>query len=236
MNGLGEPMYGPRSRSSAYYNPEIENLGFRYSLAMARRELQEGGFSWNSNGELIDSEGNVVKFDLSTNSGNNTREEIGNILVDSLSKLGIEVNFRPVQFNTLVGQLYSEDWDAIIIGLSGGDDPAWGSNVWALDGGLHFWNWSPEVQDWVDPNDYYVSDAERRIDEIMRTNKSVFDEQKLQEMWDEWQMLIAENQIVVYTVSQNVLYAFVDELHIYNPDPNPLAGVLWRPWGIWKEQ
>jgi peptide/nickel transport system substrate-binding protein len=236
MNGLGEPMYGPRSRSSAYYNPEIENLGFRYSLAMARRELQEGGFSWNSNGELIDSEGNVVKFDLSTNSGNNTREEIGNILVDSLSKLGIEVNFRPVQFNTLVGQLYSEDWDAIIIGLSGGDDPAWGSNVWALDGGLHFWNWSPEVQDWVDPNDYYVSDAERRIDEIMRTNKSVFDEQKLQEMWDEWQMLIAENQIVVYTVSQNVLYAFVDELHIYNPDPNPLAGVLWRPWGLWKEQ
>ncbi|TGG87269.1 ABC transporter substrate-binding protein [Geotoga petraea] len=236
MNGLGEPMYGPRSRSSAFYNPEIEEIGYRYSLATARRKLQEGGFSWNNEGKLIDSEGNVVAFSLSTNSGNNTREEIANILVDSLSKLGIEVTFRPVQFNTLVGQMFSENWDAIIIGLTGGDDPAWGSNVWALDGGLHFWNWSPEVQDWVDPEDYYVSEAERRIDEIMRVNKSIFDEEKLQALWDEWQMLIAENQILVYTVSQNVLFAHVEELHIYNPEPNPLAGVLWRPWGLWKEQ
>lgn len=236
MNGLGEPMYGPRSRSSAFYNPEVEEIGYRYSLATARRKLQEGGFSWNNEGRLVDSEGNVVSFSLSTNSGNNTREEIGNILVDSLSKLGIEVTFRPVQFNTLVGQMFSENWDAIIIGLVGGDDPAWGSNVWALDGGLHFWNWSPEVQDWVDPEDYFVSDAERRIDEIMRINKSIFDEEKLQALWDEWQMLVAENQIVVYTVSQNVLFAHVEELHIYNPEPNPLAGVLWRPWGLWKEQ
>ena len=236
MNGLGEPMYGPRSRSSAFYNPEIEEIGYRYSLATARRKLQEGGFSWNNMGKLVDSEGNVVTFSLSTNSGNNTREEIGNILVDSLSKLGIEVTFRPVQFNTLVGQMFSENWDAIIIGLTGGDDPAWGSNVWALDGGLHFWNWSPEVQDWVDPEDYYVSEAERKIDEIMRVNKSIFDEEKLQALWDEWQMLIAENQILVYTVSQNVLFAHVEELHIYNPEPNPLAGVLWRPWGLWKEQ
>jgi peptide/nickel transport system substrate-binding protein len=70
----------------------------------------------------------------------------------------------------------------------------------------------------------------------MRVNKSIFDEEKLQALWDEWQMLIAENQILVYTVSQNVLFAHVEELHIYNPEPNPLAGVLWRPWGIWKEQ
>lgn len=236
MNGLGEPMYGPRSRSSAYYNPQVANLGFRYSLALARRELQEGGFDWDNMGNLVDSEGNVVSFSLSTNSGNNTREEIGNILVDSLSKLGIEVQFRPIQFNALVGKLYSADWDAIILGLSGGDDPAWGSNVWALDGGLHFWNWHPEVQDWVDPDEYWASEAEKRIDEIMRVNKSIFDQEKLQALWDEWQMLIAKNQIVVYTVSQNVLFAHIDELHIYNPEPNPLAGVLWRPWGIWKEQ
>jgi len=236
MNGLGEPMWGPRSRSSAYYNPKLEDLGYRYSLAMARRELQQGGFDWDNTGNLIDSEGNVVTFSLSTNSGNNTREEIGNILVDSLSKLGVEVKFRPVQFNTLVGQLYSADWDAIILGLSGGDDPAWSSNVWALDGGLHFWNWSPEVQDWVNPDEYYVSDAERRIDEIMKTNKSIFDQKKLQDLRDEWQMLIAENQILVYTVSQNYLLALKDSVHIYNPEPSTLAGALWRPWGIWKEQ
>jgi peptide/nickel transport system substrate-binding protein len=238
-NGLGAPLYGPVSPSSGYYNPEVENLGFRYSLARAKKELRDGGFVLKG-GKLYDADGNQVKFELTTNAGNNVREEIGNILKENLSKLGIEVNFAPMQFNALVGKLVSTgDWEAIIIGLTGSVDPASGWNVWRLDGGLHFWNYSPEIKPDMFTEemkaDYWVPDFEKRIDEIMRLQVSAVDKDELRKLLDEFQMLVAENQIVVYTVAQNYLVAYKNIVHVYNPEPNPAAGVLWSGWNIWKE-
>lgn len=243
-NGLGVPCYGPRTNSSAFYNPEIEELGFRYSLVTAQRLLREAGFSWNDRGELVDWDGNVVEFELNTNGENVMRNEIAVILVDSLGKLGIKVNYRPMQFNAVVQKMYSANWDAIIIGLVGGDDPGWGTNVWLLDGGLHFWNWSPEVMEWVDPDEYWAHPAEQRIDEIMRVQRSILDKDELQELWDEWQMLVAENQILVYTISQNYLNIHKNTLHLYpvekygtiNPYGYSYSPGLWKIEYAWKEQ
>ncbi|KUK14829.1 MAG: Extracellular solute-binding protein family 5, partial [Petrotoga mobilis] len=242
-NGLAVPCYGPRTNSSAFYNPEIENLGFRYSLVTAQRLLREAGFSWNDKGQLVDWDGNVVEFELNTNGENVVRNEIAVILVDSLAKLGIKVNYRPIQFNAMVQRMYSPNWDAIIIGLVGGDDPGWGTNVWLLDGGLHFWNWSPEVMDWVDPNEYFVHPAEKRIDEIMRVQRSILDKDELQKLWDEWQMLISENQILVYTISQNYLNMHKNTVHLYpvekygtiNPYGYSYSPGLWKIEYAWKE-
>lgn len=238
-NGLGEPMYGPRNRTSAYYNPAIEELGLRYSLLQARRTLQQGGYTWDAQGRLIGPNGVRVAFNLVTNAGNNVREEIANILVDSLGRLGMEVTFRPIQFNALVADLFSPNWDALVLGLVGGDDPGFGSNVWTLDGGLHFWNWSPETQDWMNEpeffDDYYISEAEQRIDEILRVSQGIVDPDEVQKLWDEWQMLVAREQILVYTVAQNYLVVYNQNLSFANPEPNPLAGVLWRVYGVSKD-
>lgn len=239
-NGLGAALYGPVSPSSGFYNPAVEDLGFRYSLARAKRELKQGGFVLKG-GKLYDADGNEVKFELTTNAGNNVREEIGNILKENLAKLGIDVNFAPMQFNALVGKLVATgDWEAVIIGLTGSVDPASGWNVWRLDGGLHFWNYSPEVKpDMFDDAlkaDYWVPDYEKRIDEIMRLQVSAVDKDELHKLFDEFQMLVAEHQVLVYTVAQNYLVAYKKSVHIYNPDPNPAAGVLWAGWDIWKDQ
>ncbi|POZ88301.1 ABC transporter substrate-binding protein [Petrotoga sibirica] len=242
-NGLAVPCYGPRTNSSAFYNPKIEELGFRHSLVTAQRLLREAGFSLNEKGELVDWDGNVVEFELNTNGENVVRNEIAVILVDSLAKLGIKVNYRPLQFNAVVQKLYSANLDAIIIGLVGGDDPGWGTNVWLLDGGLHFWNWSPEVMDWVDPDEYWVHPAEQRIDEILRVSRSILDKDELQKLWDEWQMLIAENQILVYTISQNYLNMHKNTLHLYpvekygtiNPYGYSYSPGMWKIEYAWKE-
>jgi peptide/nickel transport system substrate-binding protein len=132
------------------------------------------------------------------------------------------------------------DWEAVIIGLTGSVDPASGWNVWRLDGGLHFWNYSPEVKpDMFDDAlkaDYVVPEYEKRIDEIMRLQVSTVDKDELHKLFDEFQMLVAEHQVLVYTVAQNYLVAYKKSVHIYNPDPNPAAGVLWAAWNIWKDQ
>src|SRR5690606_4451456 len=109
-------------------------------------------------GLLRDPQGNVVRFNLVTNSGNTERETIGNLLAIDLAELGMDVNFQPMDFNTMVSQLLSgEGWEAIIIGLTGGVEPHGGRNVWHTTGELHMWNVGQESP---------ATEWEARVDEI----------------------------------------------------------------------
>jgi len=235
-NGLGSPLYGPVSPSSGFYNPEIEKFGYKYSIVRARLELKKAGFSWNPDGTCVDKDGNPVEFDLTTNVGNNVREAIGNKVVDAAKKLGIKVNFTPMQFNSLVQKLLGPDYDAVIIGLTGSVDPGSGWNVWRLDGGLHFWNYSPELRpDTVTEDIWYAPDWEKRVDEIFRLQTSAVDPQERYNLFAEFQMICAEHQPLIYTMNQNYLYAHKKIVHLANPEPNPAAGTLWKGWAIWKE-
>jgi peptide/nickel transport system substrate-binding protein len=237
-NGLGEALYGPVTRSSGFYNKEVEKLGFRYSLATAKKILKEAGYTWNKEGKLLDKKGNPIKFELSTNAGNVVREEISSIFVDSCAKIGIDVTYRPINFNTLINNMNAGNYDSIVLGLTGGVDPGNGWNVWRLDGGLHFWNYSPEAGDqfaWAKDRDYKVSDYEKRIDEIYKLQAVTVDDAKLRALFDEFQILVAKNQVVIYTIAQNYLAVYKNTVHLFNENPSPAAGMLWKPWAIWKE-
>ncbi|AKI97017.1 ABC transporter substrate-binding protein [Kosmotoga pacifica] len=235
-NGLGSPLYGPVSPSSGFYNPEVEKFGYKYSIVRARLELKKAGFSWREDGTCVDKDGNPVEFELTTNVGNNVREAIGNKVVDAAKKLGIKVNFTPMQFNSLVQKLLGPDYEAVIIGLTGSVDPGSGWNVWRLDGGLHFWNYSPELRPDTVPEDIWWSpDWEKRIDEIFRLQTSAVDPQERYNLFAEFQMICAEHQPLIYTMNQNYLYAHKKIIHLANPEPNPAAGTLWKGYAIWKE-
>lgn len=243
LNGLGTPTYAPRVPGEPYYDKEfIDSLGYRYSLSKAKRELKEGGFTWGNDGKLYGPNGNLVQFDMVTNVSTTAWVEVGNILTDSLAKLGMEVNFRPLQFNTVVNNLMGGSFESVILRLSGETpDPNDGWNVYLLDGGLHFWNWSPEYlkdvnPDLLDPADYEVAEWERRIDEIYRLQKSELDDEKLRDMFEEWSNLEAQYMPMIYTFAQNSLLAVSDSLHLTSEELVPYRGVLWNIWTVWKDQ
>jgi len=237
FQGLGTAIYGPVSPSSGFFNPEIlEAYPYRYSITRARLELRQGGFDWDAQGRLIDAKGNRVEFDLSTNAGNVTRETICAILVDGAAKLGMRINYAPADFNLLVGQLTEPNYDAILIGLTGSVDPGSGWNVWRMDGGLHFFNYSPELRpDSVDPDVYEPFDWEKRTHEIFIRQVGEVDEDARWDLFAEFQMLIAEHQPLIYTVTQNYLFVHKHIIHLANDNPNPAAGMLWQIHGVWKD-
>ncbi|WP_287925396.1 ABC transporter substrate-binding protein [Kosmotoga pacifica] len=236
-NGLGTPIYGPVSPSSGFYNPEVESFGYEYSLEKAREELELGGFTLTPDGTLVDASGTAVEFELITNAGNTIRETIGNDIVSKAASLGIKINFNAIDFDTVVQKLLAPDYEAVIIGLSGSTDPGSGWNVWRLDGGLHFWNYSPELRPDTVPEDIWWSpDWEQRIDEIFRLQTSVVDPGERYNLFAEFQMICAEHQPLIYTVTQNYLYAHKDTVHLANPEPNPAAGILWKGYCIWKSE
>jgi peptide/nickel transport system substrate-binding protein len=142
FQGLGQPQTSPISVPSPFFTPPEEGIRtYPYNPEKAKELLLSAGFQYNPRGELEDADGNRVRFTLITNSGNKIRESIGAQIKQDLAKLGIQVDFQPLAFNVLVDRLTdSLDWEAFVLGLTGGLEPNGGANVWLLDGSLHAFN------------------------------------------------------------------------------------------------
>jgi peptide/nickel transport system substrate-binding protein len=216
MNGLGYPQHGAMSPSSGFfYNPDV--LKYDYDLDKARHLLTEAGFEdRNGDGRIEDPQGNPVKFSLYTNSANNERMQVCEIIRHDLEQLGMEVNFLPIEFNILVRKLNATfDWDAIVIALTGGVEPHSGKNVWASDGSLHMWHPGQESP---------ATDWEARIDEIFNLGAQEFDEQKRKVLYDEHQRIVSEQLPMIYTVLASNISAVRNKFG--NLNPTSLGGVF----------
>ncbi len=206
--GLGYPLYGPVNESvTEFYNPKIKK--FEYNLKRAERYLSEAGFHKDSDGLLYDQKGNQVSFSLLTNSNNSERIEQANLIRNDLEKLGMKVNFLPVDFNSLVTRINAtKNWEAIMIGLTGGIDPHFGKNVWTTGGHLHLWNLdSPRsVYRW-----------EKEIDRIFEDAARELDQKKRKLLYDRWQEIMSENQVMTFTATSAVLYGVRDKFGNLRP-------------------
>src|SRR5439155_1470822 len=125
--------------NKVFYDPNLEP--YAYDLEKARALLTEGGYvDRDGDGVREDRNGNALEFDLSTNAGNQVRERLCSILKEDWTKLGIRVNYRPLEFTTLVEKLSTNfDWDAMVMGFTGGVEPHNSSNLLTSSGNLHLW-------------------------------------------------------------------------------------------------
>lgn len=139
-NGIGAPLFTPESLNSIYLNKKLKP--YDKNLDKSKELLKKSGFYLDKKGKLFDKHGHRVEFDLYTNAGNTEREAIGVMVKQDLEDLGMKVNFKPIEFNSLVNKLVSTyDWDMVIMGLTGSPlEPNGGKNVWLSDGRLHMFN------------------------------------------------------------------------------------------------
>jgi len=217
MYGFGLPQWSSVSPAvKGFYNPEVKK--YPYDLKKAKKILSEAGFTLRK-GKLYDSDGNQVEFELFTNSGNSIREALDTLLADDLKKLGMSVHFRPLDFNLLVQRLTTKprgDWDAIILGLTGGVEPHGGANVWKSDGGLHSWNYDPE-------NRY---EWERKVDDLFNEGVQELDSQKRKLIYNQWQMIVSEELPFLYAALST--YLSVARNTLKNTRPTAYGGALWN--------
>lgn len=222
-NGMAVPLYTAESPNGIFFNSKIK--GHKRDLNKAKEYLYKSGFKLK-NGKLYDKYGKQVEIDLSTNAGNTEREALGIMIKQDLADIGIKVNFKPIEFNSLVNKITnSYDWNMIILGLTGSPlEPHNGKNVWNSRGPLHLFNQrsSNDIQN----NNIYPFPWEKRIDDIFEKGALSLNFNERKKYYDEYQQIIYDEAPIIYLYSPIRIYAI--RRKIKNLYPSTLSGLTYN--------
>lgn len=222
--GLGEPQNSPISVQSPFYDPSIK--GYDYQPELAKKILLEEGFKYDDNGNLLDAENNPVRFSLITNAGNKIRESLGSQIKQDLSLIGITVDFTPIAFNVLVDKLdNSLDWEAHLIGFTGGNEPNGASNLWFPDGNLHLFNQKPQAGQ-PPIQGRIVSDWEQKIGDLYVEGARELDPEKRKQIYASAQQLASQYLPLIYLVNPYSLAAVRNRIN--GIEYSALGGAFWN--------
>ena len=234
-NGLAVPQWSQTSMPSPFYagrdyygGPITENnaVRYEYDLTKAAALLDEIGIvDTDGDGVREFADGTPVEFALETNAGNTLREGFCLIMQEDMAKIGIKANFNPIDFNTLVNKLFSSTTEAVVLGLTGGDEPNSGANVYKHDGGLHFWHYSAADGD--------IYEVEKKIDDLYNQGVSTYDNDEAFEIYKEFQILFATEDLgMINSVNQQFTYAIYNkvgnkEIASVTATPSGANGLAW---------
>jgi peptide/nickel transport system substrate-binding protein len=222
--GLGQPQQSFISVQSPFYNPDLK--GYDYNPEKAKQLLKEAGFKYNPQGQLFDAVGNRVKFTLNTNTGNEIREEIGNQVEEDLEAIGIDVNFKTINFNVLTSRMGgSLTWEAIILGFTGGNEPNSGANVWLPDGNSHVFNLAMPAEG-KPLEGRVVADWETEIGRLFIKAARELDEAKRKTIYAEIQELVSAKVPFIYLVNPYSMAAVRN--NIEGVEYSALGGPFWN--------
>ena len=221
INGHGQPQYGYITPANQkWINTNIAQ--YPYSPDKARALLSEIGIrDRNNDGLLEDADGNVIEFEMNTNAGNSRREKGSVIVQDDLKRLGIRVNYRPQDFNTIAHRLDTDfDFECIFLGMaSESPDPAESLNVIRSEGFLH--QWFPRQKS---PS----TDWEARMDAAMNAQLKTLDFAERKKYFDEVQAIFAEEQPMIPTVAMKAFAAARNDLENLRPTASHNNRLIWN--------
>lgn len=89
-----------------------------YDPAEARRILAAKGWKDTDGDGILDRGGKTFAFELTSNAGNQARNDAAVMIQQQLRKVGIEATPRILEFNTLVTDTQSGNYDGTVTGLS----------------------------------------------------------------------------------------------------------------------
>ncbi|BAS55617.1 ABC-type transporter, periplasmic subunit [Leptolyngbya boryana NIES-2135] len=228
FRGLGVVQNSPISVQSPFTLKEGLKA-YNYDPNQSKNLLKKAGFKYNDRGQLFDSDGNRVRFTLLTNSNNLTRVAIGAQIRQDLAAIGIQVDYNPLNFNVLIDKINgARDWDAHIIGFTGGTEPHGLANLWMTSGGSHSFNLSQQVGQ-PKIQGYVANEWEKEIDRLFIQGAQELNPEKRKKIYGEFQKLVQEQLPVIHLVNDSAIMAV----------RNRVQGLKYSglpSWGLWNIQ
>lgn len=219
--GRATPLWAPATPGSKYWvNAAIPHPA--RSVGEARQLLHSAGFSWKTDGTLLDTVGSPVEFSIMVSASNAQRTQMATLIQADLKELGIRVQVVPMDFRALLDRVFqSHDYETAILALGGGDvDPTSNMNVWLSSGTDHLWNLGQ-----VHP----ATSWEAEIDQLMEKQLSALNLDERKRAYDRVQEILAQNVPLICLASPNTLVAAKRKLGNFKP-------AILEPHTLWNSQ
>ncbi|TRZ49472.1 MAG: hypothetical protein D4S01_08485 [Dehalococcoidia bacterium] len=239
--GFGEPAFSFIPKPSPWY---VDKGTAKYGVEplldkeKAKEILLEAGYATqkaDGSIEVTDKEGKPLKLTLVTNSGNDIRENVGHLVKEELSAIGIEVELKFVPWATELRKylmnkvpgtdqelgynngpraVSEEPWDLMVMGFNTHPLSPSGQDVfYATQGGLNFWGYSNS-----------------QVDELFQKIKSeeALDEEVRKQLYAELSQLVAEEQPVNFLAFQLANAGF--QKNVKGIEPGINMGYNYHLW------
>ncbi|HAG83661.1 MAG TPA: peptide ABC transporter substrate-binding protein [Cyanobacteria bacterium UBA12227] len=225
--GLGELQHSPVAVQSPYYLSPKEGLKtYNYDPKKAKQLLLNAGFKYNTQGQLLDWDGNRVRFTLLVKSEEKSRVDAAIQIQKDLKKLGIQADLQVISFNVVIQKLQDRSWEAYVGAFGGGGvEPHSSFNIWYSQGSLHQFNQGvipgePPIKGWK------ASDWELEIDRLFEAGVKELDDTKRKEIYGKFQKIVQEQVPFIYLVNQLSLEAVRDRIQPIQY--SALGGAFWN--------
>ncbi len=229
--GLAQSQDSPISIPSPYYlAPEKGLKTYDYQPEKSKEILVKAGYKYDDQRQLLDAQGNQVRFTLLSPTGG--RVAMGAQIKNDLEKIGMKIDFTPVDFRIISDKLdNSKQWDATILGFTGGAEPNSTINLWATDGDSHLFNKGPvgEEKPFIGRE---VADWEKKIHDLMIQGAQELDETKRKAIYAEYQQLVQEQLPLIHLTIPLYLVAVRDRVD--NTQVSALAGSTGVTGALWN--
>jgi peptide/nickel transport system substrate-binding protein len=212
--GLAHPLYGPETPADVYYyDPRVKQ--YPYDPEKARQLLLSMGMTEGPNGMMLYG-GKPVTFNILTNAENPARRALSTVVANELQSIGIDAKFTPINFNALVTRIDAPpyEWEAHILGFTGGPEPNDGGDLWRTTGADH--EWSPK-------QNTPATAWEARIDRDFTNGAHELDPAKRRKFYNDWQETLGIEQPMIF-LDYGDQYSAVRN-HFGNIEPSSLQGL-----------
>ncbi len=228
FRGLGELQNSFVYVKSPYFLPPEKGLKvYNYEPDKSKKLLLQSGFKYNAQNQLLDADGNRVRFTLLTNSERKVRGDMASQIRRDLANIGIQVDLQILSFNSYLEKLkVTQNWDCYLGGFAGGGtEPHGASNIWRIAGASHAFNLGPQPGD-PPMTGWEVSDWEKQIDSLYIKGAQVLDENKRKEIYYEYQRIASEQLPFIHLVERLNLQAVRDRFQ--GIQYTALGGPFWN--------
>ncbi|MFP4171940.1 MAG: peptide-binding protein [Candidatus Hydrogenedentota bacterium] len=204
-HGLGEVITGNFFIKNPEYNEEIDPLPF--DPERAQELLDEAGWEDSTGDGIRDKDGESFEFELLIPADSQEDEQIATVFQQELSRAGIRMRIRRLEFATLLENVHRREFDAVRLGWSMPPDPD----------PYQVWHSSQ-----TDAGSNYVNFVNEEADEIIEEARVEFDEDRRTELYRRFHEIVHEEQPYTFMYCRETLLA-VDrrfrgiEIYPYGP-------------------
>jgi len=190
------------------------------SVDEAKKLLQSAGYSWNSDGALLDPQKRPVTFTILVSATSAQRSKMAAIAQDDLKRLGMDVQVVPMEFRALVDRvLNTREYEVVLMNLVSSDvDPTPEMNLWLSSGETHLWDLGEAKP---------ATPWEAEIDRLMQSQNTTSDPAARKKLYDRVQEVVAQNIPLVYLLSPNILVGAQASVGNFRP-------AILEPYVLWN--